>query len=119
MSRNAPRAGDPPGALPLTIRHATQGLLYAVSGALLAASVFVFLRDPPASLAAMDLIRLVDQNGDAQISAAEYERVGDGELPMSYVDADGDGSLAPWEVDAIIRYVSPLRASMSWVPRAL
>jgi hypothetical protein len=67
----------------------------------------------------MDLIRLVDQDGDAQISAAEYARVGDGELPMSYVDADGDGSLAPWEVDAIIRYISPLRASMSWVPRAL
>jgi hypothetical protein len=94
-------------------------LLYVASGALLCASVYAFLRDPPASQAAMDLITLVDQDGDQQISSAEYDRVSDGELPLSYVDADGDGSLAPWEVDAIIRYISPLRASMSWVPRAL
>ncbi len=96
-----------------------RAVLYAVASALFVAALVRFEADPPGSREALDLIHLVDRDGDGLISQAEYDKVSEGELPMSYVDADGDGVLAPWEVDVIIDHISPLRASMSWVPRAL
>lgn len=78
-----------------------------------------FSRAPEGSAAALDLVAKVDQDGDGEIDAAEYARVSDGELAFAYVDANADGRLAPWEVDIVLRSVSPLRASMAWVPRAL
>jgi hypothetical protein len=94
-------------------------LLVAVGIVLQVAAVVRFSQDPEGSAAALDLVAKVDQDGDGQIDAAEYARVNDGELAFEYVDADADGRLAPWEVDVILRSVSPLRASMAWVPRAL
>lgn len=98
---------------------AIRGLLIGLAAALFGVAVWRYCREPHPTRQGLDLLRLVDQNGDGRVDEAEYARVTDGELPMSAVDADGSGQLEPWEVDILIRYVSPLRASMSWVPRAL
>lgn len=95
-----------------------RGLLLAGAVALLGVAAWRLVREPPASQEARDLVAFIDQDGDGRIGPDEYTRVTEGELPMRVVDADGSGWLEPWEVDAVITYVSPLRASMSWVPRA-
>lgn len=94
-------------------------ILLALAAALLVASVVILVRSPPGSAAANDFVQRVDQNGNGVIDEAEYRRVGDGELAFVHVDADGNGVLEPWEVDVLLRSVSPLRASMAWVLRAL
>ncbi len=90
-----------------------------LAATLTAASVWRFVREPPPSQGAADLLVRVDQDGNGRIDPAEYARVTDGELPFRVVDADASGALEGWEIDAWIRSISPLRASMSWVPRAL
>ncbi len=96
-----------------------RALLLALAAALLVASVGTLVRSPPGSAAAIDFLQRVDHDGNGVIDEAEYRRVGDGELAFVHVDADGNGVLEPWEVDVVLRSVSPLRASMAWVPRAL
>ncbi|MBM4393594.1 MAG: hypothetical protein FJ090_20915 [Deltaproteobacteria bacterium] len=76
-------------------------------------------RVPEGTQAARDLLRFVDPDADGEVSRAEFDRVSDGELPFAVADMDGSGKLEPWEIDVLITYVSPSRASMSWVPRAL
>ena len=100
-------------------REGLRASLLLTSAALLGAAGHRCIEEPPASQEARDLITLLDSDGDGRVSVVEYDRVSDGELGMSYLDANASGWLEPWEVDTIIRYISPLRASMSWVPRAL
>jgi hypothetical protein len=102
----------------MALRSLRLSLLVAAVG-LQGAALYRYLRQPPGSRAALDLIAAVDVDNDGRVSPSEYERVGDGDLAFAYVDADHDGELTPWEVDVIIRHISPLRASLSWVPRAL
>lgn len=101
------------------LRDGLVGIVLLAALGLSAAGAWRFLAAPPGSVEAADLLVRIDQDGDGRIGAAEYDRVSDGELPFSVADADGSGQIEPWEVDILIRYVSPLRASMSWVPRAL
>jgi hypothetical protein len=95
-----------------------RGTLLLAAASLLVGAIVRFGDAPPGSAQAMDLLARVDVDGDGRVGPDEYARAGDGELPMSVADADGSGFLEPWEIDALIRHVSPLRASMSWVPRA-
>ncbi len=112
----------PRGAVTLqevNANDAIRGSLIVAAAGLLGVAGWRLSRAPPPSREALDLLTLVDQDGDGVINAAEYARVGDGELPLPVVDANGSGVLEPWEVDLLIRHVSPLRPSMSWIPRAL
>lgn len=92
--------------------------LLLVAAALSGLASWRFVREPAPSRQALDLLALVDEDGDGRVSAAEYERVTDGELPLKVADADGSGWLEGWEVEAMLLHLSPLRPSMSRVPRA-
>lgn len=95
--------------------------LLLLSGLLLLASGLHFFYRPPASPETRNLIGLLDKDGDSQINPTEYLRVaGEGsgdDLPFALLDLDGSGELEPGEVEVAIRYISPLRASLSFVPR--
>lgn len=52
------------------------------------------------------LVRM-DADGDGQIGADEYARIGSPSIPLATLDADGDGVLGAWEVDAFLTYVDP------------
>lgn len=96
-----------------------QSLLLVVAVGLFGGAVWRVVREPDGSQEAKDFIALVDRDGDGRIGPAEYARVSTDELPMEVLDMDGSGALDAWEVEAVIAYISPLRASLSWTPRAL
>jgi hypothetical protein len=93
--------------------------LLLLGAALLVVAGWRFQRVPDASEQAYALLNFLDRDGDARVDEAEFDRASDRELPFALLDLDQSGALEPWELDAVIRHLSPLRASLSWVPRAL
>jgi Ca2+-binding EF-hand superfamily protein len=96
-----------------------QTLLLVVAVGLLGAAVWRVLREPDGSQEAKDLIAILDRDGDGRIGPEEFARASTDVLPFQVMDMDASGSLDPWEVQAVIEYTSPLRASIAWNPRAL
>ena len=97
--------------------RAAAPLSFALSAVLLALAVYRGLAPPTASPQAHDLLLRVDGDGDGELSAAEYAQVSDGELPFALADLDQSGQIEVHEVDWLLQYTSPLRASLAPIPR--
>jgi hypothetical protein len=63
------------------------------------------LRYPEATAA---LFERLDPNNDGYIDGAEYRQLAHPAQPLSAFDADGDGALAPWEVELLYLSVDPV-----------
>lgn len=92
-------------------------LLLLCSAVLLGLTAARLLYRPAASEGAEDLLRLLDQDGDGGLSPAEYARVAGDELPFQILDLDRSGALEAQEIEAAVEWISPLRASLSFVAR--
>ena len=75
---------------------------------LLLAATFTLVRRPAGDQPAADFIALIDRDGDDRVSAEEHARVTDGALAFAQLDLDGSGHLEAWEVERLLRYVTPL-----------
>lgn len=53
------------------------------------------------------LFERLDPDGDGRISAAEYGRLAPPDQPLARYDIDGDGALAPWEIELLYLEVDP------------
>jgi hypothetical protein len=87
--------------------------------ALAGAAGLAWLRDPQPRLprTAGAVLATFDRDGDGAVNGEEYARVSDGELPFEVLDADGDGRLAPWELEVILTSISPLKPQRNQLPR--